>query len=86
MVILVGTSGWQYADWRGRVYPADLPQRQWLEKIGNQLKLETVMDRDAFEQGLFKSSGGFARHDKTFDGKLAEVLGEIGDAIWQDVG
>ena len=31
MVILVGTSGWQYADWRGRVYPADLPQRQWLE-------------------------------------------------------
>ena len=62
------------------------PQRQWLEKIGNQLKIETVMDRDAFEQGLFKSSGGFVRCDKTFDGKLADVLGEVGDAIWQDVG
>jgi uncharacterized protein YecE (DUF72 family) len=30
-VLLVGTSGWQYRDWRGRFYPAKLPQRQWLE-------------------------------------------------------
>jgi uncharacterized protein YecE (DUF72 family) len=30
-VIHVGTSGWQYADWRGRFYPRDLPQRLWLE-------------------------------------------------------
>ncbi len=29
--MLVGTSGWQYADWRGRFYPADVPQRRWLE-------------------------------------------------------
>src|SRR4051812_50204984 len=28
----VGTSGWQYADWRGRLYPAKLPQRRWLER------------------------------------------------------
>lgn len=27
----VGTSGWQYADWRGPFYPDDLPQRRWLE-------------------------------------------------------
>ncbi len=27
----VGTSGWQYADWRERFYPAGLPQRRWLE-------------------------------------------------------
>src|SRR5437764_4220110 len=25
----VGCSGWVYADWRGTVYPADLPQREW---------------------------------------------------------
>ncbi|NJC70284.1 DUF72 domain-containing protein [Planosporangium thailandense] len=31
-MILVGTSGWQYRDWRGRLYPRDLPQRQWLER------------------------------------------------------
>ena len=26
----VGTSGWNYADWRGRFYPAGLPPRHWL--------------------------------------------------------
>lgn len=31
MTILVGTSGWQYKDWRGRLYPQKLPQRLWLE-------------------------------------------------------
>jgi uncharacterized protein YecE (DUF72 family) len=29
-VILVGTSGWQYRDWKERFYPARLPQREWL--------------------------------------------------------
>lgn len=27
----VGCSGWSYADWRGRFYPKDLPQRRWFE-------------------------------------------------------
>ncbi len=30
MAVLVGTSGWQYDDWRGRFYPPDLPKRAWL--------------------------------------------------------
>jgi uncharacterized protein YecE (DUF72 family) len=30
-VIRIGTSGWQYAHWKGRFYPRDLPQRAWLE-------------------------------------------------------
>jgi uncharacterized protein YecE (DUF72 family) len=29
-VIHVGTSGWQYRDWKGSFYPEDLPQRAWL--------------------------------------------------------
>jgi uncharacterized protein YecE (DUF72 family) len=29
-VIHVGTSGWQYDSWKGRFYPRDLPQSQWL--------------------------------------------------------
>ena len=29
-MILIGTSGWQYADWKGRFYPPGLPQREWL--------------------------------------------------------
>ena len=27
----VGCSGWSYKDWRGIVYPADIPQRRWFE-------------------------------------------------------
>lgn len=27
----VGCSGWVYREWRGRVYPAELPQRRWFE-------------------------------------------------------
>lgn len=30
-MIFVGTSGWQYDDWRGRFYPKDLPKSGWLE-------------------------------------------------------
>jgi uncharacterized protein YecE (DUF72 family) len=29
--ILVGCSGWNYRDWRGRLYPPDVPVRRWLE-------------------------------------------------------
>jgi uncharacterized protein YecE (DUF72 family) len=29
--VLVGCSGWVYRDWRGPVYPADVPQRRWFE-------------------------------------------------------
>jgi uncharacterized protein YecE (DUF72 family) len=30
-VIHVGTSGWQYRDWRGPLYPPGVPHRAWLE-------------------------------------------------------
>lgn len=30
MRLLVGTSGWQYAHWRGVLYPPGLPQPRWL--------------------------------------------------------
>jgi uncharacterized protein YecE (DUF72 family) len=30
MEIYVGTSGWQYADWRDRFYPPGVAQRRWL--------------------------------------------------------
>ena len=31
MTVRIGTSGWQYRDWRSRFYPAKLPQKRWLE-------------------------------------------------------
>jgi uncharacterized protein YecE (DUF72 family) len=30
-VIRVGTSGWVYADWRGRFYPQGIAQKRWLQ-------------------------------------------------------
>jgi uncharacterized protein YecE (DUF72 family) len=30
--IRIGCSGWNYADWRGVLYPPGCPQRQWLER------------------------------------------------------
>ncbi|MCY0991323.1 DUF72 domain-containing protein [Nannocystis sp. ILAH1] len=29
-MLWIGTSGWQYRDWRGRFYPDELPQHRWL--------------------------------------------------------
>ncbi|MEU2153515.1 DUF72 domain-containing protein [Streptomyces sp. NPDC019396] len=34
MPVHIGTSGWQYRDWRGVLYPDGLPQRLWLEEYG----------------------------------------------------
>ena len=32
MALLIGTSGWQYRDWRGTFYPADVPATRWLQQ------------------------------------------------------
>ncbi|GIG87437.1 DUF72 domain-containing protein [Plantactinospora endophytica] len=45
-MILVGTSGWQYRDWRGRFYPTGLPQRRWLEHYAE--RFGTVEVNNAF--------------------------------------
>ncbi|MGK5630416.1 DUF72 domain-containing protein [Streptomyces sp. URMC 123] len=46
MTLLVGTSGWQYADWRPGLYPAALPQRLWLEEYAS--RFATVENNNAF--------------------------------------
>ena len=66
--------------------PWTAPQRQWLERIGQQLKKETVVDKAALDQGQFKAQGGFKRIDKVFNNQLETLLAEINSAIWPDVG
>jgi len=34
--VLIGTSGWQYRDWRGVLYPPGVGQRGWLEYYAGQ--------------------------------------------------
>jgi uncharacterized protein YecE (DUF72 family) len=46
MPVHIGTSGWQYADWKRRLYPSALPQRRWLEHYGT--CFETVEVNSAF--------------------------------------
>jgi uncharacterized protein YecE (DUF72 family) len=41
-MIWVGTSGWQYASWRGRFYPEDVPQRAWLQHYANRFPVVEV--------------------------------------------
>ena len=46
MTVWIGTSGWQYDDWRGPVYPSSLSQRRWLEWYAE--RFATVESNNAF--------------------------------------
>ena len=46
MPVLVGTSGWQYRDWRGSFYPEKGPQSAWLEHYAE--RFATVEVNNAF--------------------------------------
>ncbi len=61
-------------------------QRDWLGRIAKQIKVEKVVDREAIDAGAFASQGGFKHLDRTFDGKLEELLGDLRDAVWKDAG
>ncbi|MEW6475130.1 MAG: DUF72 domain-containing protein [Actinomycetota bacterium] len=46
MPVLIGTSGWQYKDWRGTFYPPKLAQRSWLDHYAR--CFQTVEVNNAF--------------------------------------
>src|SRR5438128_6616233 len=46
MPLFVGTSGWQYDDWRGVLYPPETPRRLWLEEYAS--RFATVENNNAF--------------------------------------
>lgn len=63
------------------------PQRQWLQTIANQTKVNVVVDKDAIDDPnqLFKQrAGGFERLNKQFSGQLQNVLDEFNNAIWDE--
>lgn len=63
------------------------PQRTWLERLARQLETEVVADRDLLDSGQFRTQGGgFTRLDKVFKGRLAELLGDINQALWERAG
>ena len=42
MPVWVGTSGWQYRDWRGQFYPQGLRQASWLEHYAERFRVVEV--------------------------------------------
>jgi uncharacterized protein YecE (DUF72 family) len=46
MTVWIGTSGWQYDDWRGPFYPPQIPVRRWLESYAE--RFQTVESNNAF--------------------------------------
>jgi len=70
VAVLVGTSGWQYDDWRGRFYPADLPKRAWLGFFAT--RFPTVEVNNSFYR--LPSAEAFARwREETPEGFVVAV-------------
>src|SRR4051812_30009498 len=79
MRFVVGTSGWQYDDWRGDLYPADLPQRRWLEHYAEHF--HSVEINNTFyrlpERSTFESWRGRVATDFVFAPKMSRYLSHI---------
>jgi type I restriction enzyme R subunit len=59
------------------------PQRKWLERIGKAVAQVGVADRAMLDEEQFrKETGGFARLNRIFDGRLDTILGDINDELW----
>ncbi len=69
-MIRVGTCGWQYAGWRHRFYPDDVPQRLWLEYYAG--AFDTVEVDNAFYR-LPERDTFAAWRDRTPDDFLVAV-------------
>lgn len=55
MGLFIGTSGWDYKEWKGGFYPSDLPARRFLEHYGRELtacEVNTTFYRDQSESSL----------------------------------
>lgn len=61
-------------------------QRRWLDRIADQMKVETVVDRASLDSAQFRAQGGFPRLDKVFEGRLEALLAELADEVWRDAG
>jgi uncharacterized protein YecE (DUF72 family) len=77
-VLRIGTSGWQYADWRDRLYQG-LPQRRWLEHFARQFP--TVEVNSAFyrlpERATFTSWAEQTPADFVFAVKVSRYLTHV---------
>jgi len=78
-VLLIGTSGWQYQDWRPGLYPAKLPLRLWLERFAEAFQVVEV--NNAFyrlpEKSTFQQWRERTPDDFRFAVKMSRYLTHI---------
>jgi type I restriction enzyme R subunit len=60
------------------------PQRDWLQRIANQTKAITIVDREALDDLLFfkREGGGWSRLNRVFGGELDGVLQQFQREMW----
>jgi uncharacterized protein YecE (DUF72 family) len=79
MMLRVGTSGWQYRDWRGAFYPPKLPTARWLEHyaacfptVEANSPFYRLPERTTFEHWAARTPDGF-----TFAVKASRFLTHV---------
>ena len=61
------------------------PQRQWLQRIANQTKAITIVDREALDDDALifrREGGGWQRLDRMFAGELDGLLRDFQREVW----
>jgi uncharacterized protein YecE (DUF72 family) len=76
MPVYVGTSGWQYRDWRERFYPKAVAQKRWLEYYAE--RFATVESNNAFyrlpERSTFEDWAARTPQDFVWAVKMSRFL------------
>jgi uncharacterized protein YecE (DUF72 family) len=79
VTVRIGTSGWQYRDWRGTFYPRRLAQARWLEAYAD--AFATVESNNAFyrlpERHVFEAWAGRTPDDFVMAVKLSRFVTHV---------
>ena len=78
-MIYVGTSGWQYRDWRGAFYPPKLPQKEWLGYYAGRFQVVEVNNTfyNLPAASVFETWHARAPKDFVFGLKMSRYLTHI---------
>lgn len=76
---MIGTSGWNYTDWRGVFYPKDCPQRKWLEyyaSVFNAIEINATFYR-FFPEAIFQKWSNQVPADFRFVVKVHRTISHL---------
>lgn len=57
-------------------------QQNWLDRIGEQLRRELVIDQDSFDREPFRQKGGFRQLNKVFENRLPEIMERLHEEVY----